>query len=255
MPGIYDYPRYYEIAFSFRDIAAEVDLFEECFQRFGQIPVKNVLELGCGNCPHMLELLKRGYHYTGLDLCEAMLEYSKNKAREAGSEYRLIRANMNDFTLDTPVDFVFVLVGSLFAENTADLHRHFRTVAKAVKPGGLYLLDWCVQFDPLLEKEEGVSWELEADGIKVKTTVAWTPVNRAEQLADEKITFEVDDKGEQLTVSGTDTRRYIHPQEFLQMISNSRFWEFVGWFNNWNLADPLGSSLKIDRPVILLRRV
>ena len=36
MPELYDSPEYYEIAFSFRDIPAEVDLFEECFKRFSQ---------------------------------------------------------------------------------------------------------------------------------------------------------------------------------------------------------------------------
>ncbi len=29
MSELYDHPKYYEIAFSFRDIPAEVDLFEE----------------------------------------------------------------------------------------------------------------------------------------------------------------------------------------------------------------------------------
>jgi len=74
---LYDAPQYYEIAFSFRDISAEVSLFEECFRRFSRIPVKSVLELGCGNCPHMEELTRRGYEYSGLDISEAMLDYSR----------------------------------------------------------------------------------------------------------------------------------------------------------------------------------
>jgi len=34
VPDLYDNPKYYEIAFSFRDIKAEVDVFEKCFKRF-----------------------------------------------------------------------------------------------------------------------------------------------------------------------------------------------------------------------------
>ncbi len=49
MSQVYDNPKYYEIAFSFRDTSAEVDLFEDCFKRFSQIPVKSVLELGPGD--------------------------------------------------------------------------------------------------------------------------------------------------------------------------------------------------------------
>ena len=82
---LYDHPKYYEIAFSFRDIPAEVDLFEQCFKRFSHITVRSVLELGCGNTPHLEELLKRGYSYHGLDLSRAMLDYSREKVSRIGS--------------------------------------------------------------------------------------------------------------------------------------------------------------------------
>ncbi|MCL6613731.1 MAG: hypothetical protein K6U03_03765 [Firmicutes bacterium] len=67
MDALYKNPRYYEIAFSYRDILHEVDVLEECMRRYSLIPVENVLELGCGNSPHMEELLKRGYQYTGIE--------------------------------------------------------------------------------------------------------------------------------------------------------------------------------------------
>lgn len=38
--NLYDYPEYYEIAFSYRDIKKEVDVFEECFRRFSKIQVR-----------------------------------------------------------------------------------------------------------------------------------------------------------------------------------------------------------------------
>jgi hypothetical protein len=36
MNTVYDNPEYYEIAFSFRDIRAEVDVFERCIELFAQ---------------------------------------------------------------------------------------------------------------------------------------------------------------------------------------------------------------------------
>ena len=101
---LYDEPKYYEIAFSFRDIPFEVDLFEECFKRFSKISVKSLLELGCGNSPHMKELVKRGYEYTGVDLNEAMLEYSREKADKIEGKIDLCKADMVNFSLDTPFD-------------------------------------------------------------------------------------------------------------------------------------------------------
>ncbi len=81
---LYDNPFYYEAAFSFRDISREVDFFEQCVKKFSKIKVGTVLDIGCGPSPYMLELVKRGYAFAGLDLSKAMLEYSLEKARKAG---------------------------------------------------------------------------------------------------------------------------------------------------------------------------
>ena len=140
MSNLYDNPKYYEIAFSFRDIPAEVVVFEECFKRFSRIPVKSVLELGCGNSPHMEELTKRGYQYNGLDLSKAMLEYSKEKASRIGVEADLIQGNMVNFSFKTLVDFVYITLGSLYTKNTSELIKHFNSVAAVLKKGDGYLV-------------------------------------------------------------------------------------------------------------------
>ena len=253
MSGLYDNPKYYEIAFSFRDIPAEVDVFEECFKRFSLIPVKSVLELGCGNSPHMEELIKRGYQYNGLDLSPAMLDYSREKALRIGAESNLIHADMIDFSLDTKVDFVYVLLGSLYVKSTSELLTHFNSVAQVLKKGGLYLLDWCIQYDPL--SEGGDSWEIERDGIKVKTTVSWKAINRVEQTFEETITLEVNDHGEKQSLIGKEIKRAIYPQEFLCFVLSFKHFEFVGWWNNWDLRQPLEQANKIDRPIALVRRI
>ena len=189
MSNLYDNPKYYEITFSFRDIHAEVDVFEECFKRFSQIPVKSVLEVGCGNSPHMEELIKRGYQYNGLDLSKAMLEYSRQKASHISAYVNLIHGNMVDFSLETLVDFVYITLGSLYVKSASELITHFNCVAQVLKKGGLYLLDWCIQYDPPWESEGGDSWEIERDGIQVKTTVSWKVVNSVKQIFEETITL------------------------------------------------------------------
>jgi SAM-dependent methyltransferase len=253
LSGVYDNPKYYEIAFSFRDIPAEADVFEECFKRFSLIPVKSVLELGCGNSPHMEELIKRGYQYNGLDLSKAMLEYSREKVLRIGAEVNLIHGDMVDFSLETRVDFVCVLLGSLFVRSTSQLTSHFNSVAKVLKKGGLYLLDWCIQFDPLTES--GDSWEIEREGIKVKTTILWKAVNRVEQTVEETITLEVNDHGGKQCIVGKEIKRAIYPQEFLCFVSGLKHFEFVGWWNNWDLGQPLKQADKIGRPIALVRRI
>jgi SAM-dependent methyltransferase len=254
MTSVYDHPEYYEIAFSFRDIRAEVDVFEECLRRFSRIPVRSVLELGCGNSPHMIELARRGYQYSGLDLSEAMLEYSSQKASEAGVPADLVRADMLDFSLDATVDFVYVLLGSLCAKNTDDLVTHLQSVGRVLRPGGLYLLDWCVQYDPPWGSEAGDTWELEGNGVRVRTTVFWEVVNKTEQTFMETIILDVDDHGTAKRIVGRERKRAIYPQEFLCLIDRSPDFEFVGWWNHWDLSQPLEEADRIDRPITLLRR-
>lgn len=259
---LYDHPEYYEIAFSFRDISAEVDLFEECFKRFSRIPVRSVLELGCGNSPHMEELVKRGYQYNGLDLSKPMLGYSREKALRIGAEVNLVHADMNDFSLETMVDFVYVLLGSLHVKNTPELIAHFDSVAGVLRKGGLYLLDWFIQFDPpggsddpSAGSEGAYSWEMERDGIKVGYSVSWRVMNRVEQTFEETQVMEVDDRGKKLSAIEKEVIRAIYPQEFLFLVSSLEQFEFVGWWNNWDLSQLLEGVDKIDRPIAVVRRI
>lgn len=110
----------------------------------------------------MEELIKRGYQYRGLDLSEAMLGYSREKALRIGAEVNLIHGDMIDFSLATKVDFVYVLLGSLCAKSTSELRTHFNSVAQVLKKGGLYLLDWCIQYETPFEADDGDSWEIDA---------------------------------------------------------------------------------------------
>lgn len=255
MTDIYDYPLYYEIAFSFRDIGQEVDVFEECVRKFSRIKVKTVLELGCGNCPHATTLCDRGYRYVGIDINPKMIDFVKGKADMLLDHMELIRANMNSFDLDHSVDFVFIQVGSLFVTNEEDIRTHFDSVARALSSGGLYFLDGCITFDEELLKPEGVTWELERDGIKVRTNVVWESLNRAKQLFTEIHRFDVDERGKVLKIEGRCVRRAIYPQEFLQLVKEHPSFEFVGWWHLWDLKQPLDAVASPDRAIALLRRL
>jgi len=76
LDSIYSYPHYYEIAFSYRDIPGEVDVMEQAMAKYSKIPVKTVLELACGNGPHMLEFMDRGYEYWGWTSTPPLIEFA-----------------------------------------------------------------------------------------------------------------------------------------------------------------------------------
>ena len=255
MSTVYENQKYYEIAFSFRDLGAEVDTFERCFKEYAEIPVKSVLELGCGNSPHLEEFLKRGYAYTGLDTSQAMLAYSAQKAAELEGRASFIQADMMDFSLSQTFDFVFIALGSLCAQNTDEIFSHFRSVARALNPGGLYLLDWCIHFAPFSAQDD--AWMIEHDQISVTTHYSEKLIDVVEQLIEETISLEVLEDDSSFTFSETSINRVIFPQEFLQIIKQIREFEFIGWWNNWDLEKPLGEIkdvTQISRPITLLRK-
>lgn len=118
---------------------------------------------------------------------------------------------MVDFKTESNIDFGFIMLGSLFVTNTADINNHFESVAGALNKWGLYLLDWCIQFEPPWQTKSDC-WHMERDGIKVKTTVTWKPISLTRQIFEETIILEVDDRGKKIVVSGTNIHRAIYPQ-------------------------------------------
>ncbi len=218
MENLYDNPDYYDLAFSWRNIAKEVDVFEECFRRYSEIPVKRVLELASGTSPHLEELSRRGYTYTGLDLSRAMVSWSRAKARKLGIDARFIEADMVDFRLPQPVDFVFTMCGSLYAKSTDEFLEHLESVAKALRRGGLYFLDWCINFEWNQPKGEQ-RWKMERDGVEIA-------VRFLEEVTD--------------------------PASLL--LDKSGKFDFVGWWNDWDLARPMENETSANRPITLVRR-
>jgi hypothetical protein len=76
-----------------------------------------------------------------------------------------------------------------------------------------------------------------------------------EQTVEETLTLEVDDTGTQAVLRETMVRRDIYPQEFLLLLAGRADFEFVGWWNNWDLGQPLDGTQPINRPIVVVRKV
>lgn len=251
--SFYDNPDYYDLAFSWRDIGKEVDLFEECFARYSRVPVRRVLELASGTSPHIQELSNRGYFYTGLDINKAMLQWSEAKARKLGIEADFIEADMADFNLSEPVDFVFTMCGSLYTKSTHEFTSHLEAVARALRPGGLYLLDWCINFEWNRPRGEQ-RWKMKRRGVEIKVRFIEEVINPASQIARHRLTGDLRDRGREHHFESTDTVRVILPQEFLLHLEKCGKFEYIGWWNNWDLERPMEKEESANRPITLIRR-
>src|SRR5579862_321561 len=146
--SLYDHPNYYEIAFSYRDIPSETDFIEEAIHRYSQIPVRTVLELASGTSPHLEQLCRRGYQYIGIDLNDHMIAFVRDKIARHGLAAAVLNMDMIDFTLPEHADCAVVFLGSFYITTDAEFMAHMTSVARAVRRGGLYILDAAVSYFP-----------------------------------------------------------------------------------------------------------
>jgi len=249
---LYDCPFYYEVAFGFRDISREVNFFEQCIKKFSKIKVKKVLDIGCGPSPYMLELAKRGYTYIGLDLSSAMLEYSLEKAKKAGIKIGAIHADMRNFKTKEKFDFVFCMLGSIAIESNRDFLSHLDSVAECLGSGGLYLIDASINFDWTgLGRER---WTMMKNGLTMNVTWEEVPMSLVEQKIIDRIIVEVFEERKTTVFKTEKIDKIIFPQEFLELVEKNGKFEFLGWYNNFNLAELLEKAKKMNRPMTLLRR-
>ncbi len=247
---LYKTPKYYEIAFSFRDVQSEVDFFEKAIKKFSKIKVGRVFELASGNSPYLEEWHKRGYEYFGLDLNSEMLDFVAERAQEKGIKAKLFRANMNKFSLKKlRVDLAYVLLGSLYVKSNEEFFQHLDSVSSILKSGGLYILDGVVWFNIFSDNKQ--SWTIFKRGIKVKSTFRNKLVDPVAQVFREELILEIWEQGKKKEIQSGEIRKIFFPQEFLTLVKCHNKFEFLGWFNNFNLNKPATPK---GRQCVILRK-
>ncbi len=103
-------PIYDENVFT-KNTISEVDfLLEELSLQ----PGGSILDIGCGTGRHSIELAKRGYRVTGLDLSSEMLAKAADAARAAGVNVEWIQSDATRFLLSRKYDSAICLCEGAF---------------------------------------------------------------------------------------------------------------------------------------------
>ena len=166
----YDYPHLYDLAFGW-DAGVEVSFLEEGFRRHAAIPVKRVFEPFVGTGRIAIELARRGYQVTGLDINSKALEFARQRCDQAGVRVDLQRGDVHDWSPSEPVDAIVTLIDSFRyltgADDAADAVRAFH---RGIQPGGVLIVGLDVGAKPVeLTQEE--RWTMERDGTTIETVV------------------------------------------------------------------------------------
>jgi len=100
-----------------------------------------LLDAACGYGRHLVPLVKRGVDVIGCDISPFMLDEAQKKLRST-KKNRLVRCDLRYLPFIKVFDCACNMFNSFgYFENEEDNFKVLTAIAKALKPGGLFLLD------------------------------------------------------------------------------------------------------------------
>jgi len=133
-----NYARTYDQEVFTQGTMGEVDFLE---QEFEYDRTKKILDIGCGTGRHAIELAKRGYTVTGIDLSESQLSRAREKAAEAGVQVEFIQQDARKLNFQQEFEAVIMLCEGAFSLMETD-EMNFQILqgaSKALKPKGIFI--------------------------------------------------------------------------------------------------------------------
>ncbi len=138
----YDYPQYYDLGFA-DESEREANFLHLVFKQLVPGKTRKIFEPGCGTGRLVLEMARRGYNVTGLDLNEKALEFCRNRVEKegVGKLVKLVQGDMTNFRFPHRFDAAFNTLNTFRHLTTEeDAVKHLRVVADHLKTGGVYVL-------------------------------------------------------------------------------------------------------------------
>lgn len=126
------------------DYVAWADFIEKIMKKDYPRDAELVLDLGCGTGSMTIELAKRGYDMTGVDLSVEMLDIARTRAYEQGLGLDILWLNqdMCEFELYGTVDIIVSCLDCVNHITTPSrLKKCFSLVHNYLMPDGLFIFD------------------------------------------------------------------------------------------------------------------
>ena len=116
----------------------ECDFLEK---EFGFDKSLRILDVGCGTGRHAIELTKRGYHVTGIDLSENQLERAREKARADNLDIDFQRQDARNLPFGSEFDVaIMICEGGFSLMETDEMdYEILKSVTKSLKPHAKFI--------------------------------------------------------------------------------------------------------------------
>lgn len=194
---LYEHPEYYDIAFSW-DIGPEIEFFGRVFREHVPFEVRDILEPCCGTGRFLLAFPRHGYSVTGYDVNPRVVQYARRMIGERGDP-AMAHAEVGDMIsarYDRAFHAALNSINSLgYLHSDDDIVGHFANTGVSLKPGGVYIVHVSCAWDGEPDLDHN-SWEMERDGVRVKTTWTIEREDRLAKLSHQLCAMEIDDHGE-----------------------------------------------------------
>jgi len=155
-----DYLEIYRPMFTPEGTGREIDFIEAAL---GLPREAAVLDLGCGYGRHAVGLARRGWRMTGVDFNARYLALAAEAATAAAAQVRWVQGDMRTLGFERAFDGVYSFFTSFGYFSDEENERVIENVARALVPGGVFLLDTAHR-DWLLAHPPQRMWNQRADG-------------------------------------------------------------------------------------------
>jgi SAM-dependent methyltransferase len=125
-------------------------------------PGASILDVCCGYGRHAIELARRGYQVTGIDLAPKQIDEAERRASESGVEIEFLHGDAREMSFPRQFDVTLSLFLSFGFDDDESNMRMLQRISEATAPGGVLLMDlWNREkeirdFAPLtIEEREG----------------------------------------------------------------------------------------------------
>ena len=209
-----NYAQTYETEVFTKGTIGEIDFIEKEIKKDKS---KKILDIGCGTGRHSIELAKRGYNVTGIDLSECMLEMAKQKAKVAKVKVEFIKADARYLKFEKEFDLALILCEGGFSLMETDEMNYMilQSASRSLKDNGKLILTTLNGLFPLYHSVKDFINSNSVDGKSQDNTFDLMT------FRDKSIIEITDDDGNTKKIKANE--RYYVPSEMMWLLKSLGF--------------------------------